>query len=286
MRRIMMNPWIRLIRPINCIMMGIATFVGAIIALGGVPPLVYTEKLIYAFITAFTLTAASMILNDYFDREIDKINDPTRPIPSGAIKPNEAIAYAIVLILIGLVSAFLTNLRSFIVALVACIVSVVYNAYGKRFGLIGNLMVSFCVAVPFLYGGLAVDTVRITLIIFMSMAFLANTGREVMKGIVDIEGDKRHGILTVAVRYGARSAAMLTAILFIIAVLLSVLPPILKLTTWLYVPLVIITDLGLIRSSLMVLKRPTKEVALREKKKVLLWMLIGLIAFMAGSIKS
>jgi len=284
-REIIVHPLIRIIRPINCIMMGIATFVGAFISLGSIPSITALYKLMLTFITAFTLTGASMVINDYFDREIDKVNDPTRPIPSGEISPGGALIYAAILSVIGLFSAALLGTRCLIVALIALAIAIAYNSYCKKYGIIGNLMVSFCVVVPFIYGGLALGSLRAYLILFISMVFLTNTGREVMKGIVDIEGDKKHGIATIAVRYGPKSAAILTLILFLMAVALSILPPLFKLTSWPYIPLVLITDIGLIYSAISVMKKSSKEVAIREKKRVLIWMLIGLIAFMLGSIR-
>jgi len=237
------------------------------------------------FITAFTLTGASMETNDYFDREIDKVNDPTRPIPSGEISPGGALIYAAILSVIGLFSAVLIGTRCLIIALIALAVAIAYNSYCKRYGIIGNLMVSFCVVVPFIYGGLALGSLKAYLILFISMVFLTNTGREVMKGIADIEGDKKHGVVTIAVRYGPKSAAILTLILFLLAVALSALPPLFKLTSWPYIPLVLITDIGLIFSAISVIRKSNKEIAIREKKRVLIWMLIGLIAFMLGSIR-
>ncbi len=81
--------FIKLMRPINCAMMGFAVFVGALLAypqLGGLNWL----NIFYGFLTGFTFCAAAMVINDYYDRKIDAINEPQRPIPSGTIKPKEA----------------------------------------------------------------------------------------------------------------------------------------------------------------------------------------------------
>ena len=87
-----LSAFLRLIRPVNCVMMGFAVIVGA--SLVSYPN--FSTNLLLGFITSFTLTAASMAINDYYDRDIDAINEPQRPIPSGAISPREALFLAVV----------------------------------------------------------------------------------------------------------------------------------------------------------------------------------------------
>ena len=139
--------FLRLIRPLNCLMMGFAVIVGASLA----SPLNFSISLLLGFITSFTLTGASMAINDYYDREIDAINEPNRPIPSGVVTPKEALFLAFVLSIIGFIAAFETNVPCLIVAVIAWIVSVTYITEGKRTGLPGNFLVSTCVVIPFIY---------------------------------------------------------------------------------------------------------------------------------------
>ncbi|MEM3104213.1 MAG: digeranylgeranylglyceryl phosphate synthase, partial [Candidatus Bathyarchaeia archaeon] len=69
------------------------------------------------------------------------------------------------------------------------------------------------------------------------------------------------------------------------AVLLSPLPMVLKLTgTW-FLPPLIIADIGFITSSISLIRKQTKENAKKIKNKALIWMLLGLIAFISGTIK-
>ena len=166
------------------------------------------QFLVFGAVTAFTLTAASMAVNDYYDHDIDKINEPKRPIPSGAVSLKEALVFTGALTIIGLVFAFFVSVYCLIFAVVAWIVMVAYTTVGKRSGLAGNLLVSACVAAPFLYGSLvAVNTIRFNVLLFGSMAFLSNTGREIAKGIVDVQGDSSYNIKTLAVVFGEKKAA-------------------------------------------------------------------------------
>ena len=101
-----LSGYLRLTRPINCLMMGFAVIVGA--ALAG-PNTLSTlwQNLAYGFVTGFMLTAASMAIIDYYDRETNAVNEPNRPIPSGLIKPKEALAFSLVSTVIGFASCFI-----------------------------------------------------------------------------------------------------------------------------------------------------------------------------------
>ncbi|UCE15542.1 MAG: geranylgeranylglycerol-phosphate geranylgeranyltransferase [Candidatus Bathyarchaeota archaeon] len=278
-----MVAYLRLTRPINCLMMGFAVIVGTVLATS-----IFLEAplltLIYVFVTGFTLTAASMAINDYYDREIDAVNEPNRPIPSGLIKPEEALAFAFICTIIGFVTAYLTNLPCFITAIASWTVSVAYATVGKRTGLPGNFLVSACVAVPFIYGSLAVaNKIELNVLFFASMAFLSNTGREITKGIVDVQGDRARSIQTLAVLYGEKTAAVAASFFYLSAVLLSPIPWLLDLVSLWFIPLVAITDFGLVASSLMLMKKYSRENARKTKKNVLLWFIIGLLAFVIGA---
>jgi geranylgeranylglycerol-phosphate geranylgeranyltransferase len=273
-------------RPINCLMMGFAVIVGATLASPDVLN-VFWLNLVYGFITGFMLTASAMAINDYYDREIDAINEPSRPIPSGLIKPVEALVFAFLLTAIGLIAAFLTNTANvscFATAVLSWLVSVTYVTAGKRTGLVGNFLVSLCVTIPFIYGSLAVNAINSNVLIFASMVFLSNTGREITKGIMDVEGDKVQNVRTLAVRYGEKMAAGVAAVSYLLAVILSPLPWLLNIVSLWFIPFVAITDAGLVISSAMLLKDYSRENARRVKKQVLAWFLIGLVAFMVGSL--
>lgn len=274
----------RLIRPVNCVMMGIAVIVGAALANPKIGSSSW-PNLVLGFVTGFMLTAASMTINDYYDRQIDAINEPKRPIPSGLIKPKNALVFAAILSILGFAAAYLTNPYCLVTAIVAWIAFTAYTTIGKRSGLPGNFLVSICVAIPFIYGSLAiVAEIKMNVLLFASMAFLSNTGREITKGIVDVKGDRTANVKTMAVRYGEKSAAIAAASFYVFAVLLSPIPWLLGLVFFWFIPLVLVTDIGLVASSLMLLKDYSRENARKIKKNVLVWFIIGLLAFIVGTI--
>lgn len=264
-------------------MMGFAVLVGAYLAYPRLSFNTHSTSLLLGFLTGFSLTGASMAINDYFDRFIDAINEPNRPIPSGAVKTWEALAYAAALTIIGFSAAYMTNLSSLLAAMVAWALFSTYTARGKRMGFLGNLMVSSCIATPFIYGSLVIDGFNPSNLLFASMAFLSNTGREVTKGIVDVSGDRTHGIKTVAVLKGERTATYMASALYLSAVAISPLPWILGTKVSIqYLALVALADSGFIATSASLLRNPSKENARKVKQIVLIWMLLGLIAFLVG----
>jgi geranylgeranylglycerol-phosphate geranylgeranyltransferase len=271
---------LRLMRPLNCLVMSLAVLVGA--SLTGLGNLQWTN-LLFGAITAFTLTGAAMAVNDYYDFDIDKINEPNRPIPSGQVSLKASLFTTAVLTLIGLSSALIIHIFCLLFATVAWIIMVTYTTIGKRAGFPGNLLVSACVAAPFLFGSIvATNMIMINILLFASMAFLSNTGREIAKGIVDIEGDSLHKIKTLAVVFGRKKAALATAIFFISAVCLSTTPLILNIISIWFIPFVLVTDVGLLWCSFSLLKNPERENARKIKKTVLFLFIFGLLAFIFG----
>jgi geranylgeranylglycerol-phosphate geranylgeranyltransferase len=160
-----------------------------------------------------------------------------------------------------------------------------YVTVGKRSGLPGNFLVGACMAIPFIYGSITVmSQVQLNVVLFASMAFLSGTGREITKGIVDVNGDRAQDVKTLAVRYGERNAAVVAAIFYVSAVSLTPVTWLLGLVSFWFVPLVLITDIGLVASSILLLRDYSRENARKIKNLVLLWFVIGLLAFVFGSV--
>ena len=272
--------FLRLIRPMNCIVMSFAILVGA--SLTGFSNMHWLNLFLGA-VTAFTLTGAAMAVNDYYDFDIDKINEPMRPIPNGDVPKKAALLVTGILTVVGLFFAYTISLYCLLFATAAWAIMLAYSTFGKRSGFAGNLLVSACVAAPFLYGSLvAVNVVRVNILLFASMAFLSNTGREIAKGIVDVQGDGVHNIRTLAVRFGERKAALAVAAFFIFAVCLSPLPLIFNLVSFWFVPFVLVTDAGLVWCSASLILNPSRSNARQIKKAVLFLFVFGLLSFIFG----
>ena len=266
-------------RPLNCLMSGFAVLIGEWIALG----FFMLSPSLLGFIVAFTLTAAAMVINDYYDVEVDLINSPEKPLPSGAISPGEALAYAVLLSLTGLIASVFINVHCFLIACIALILLMYYNTIGKRTGFFGNVIVSTCISFPFIFGGFAVETMKPILYIFTILAILSNLGREIIKGIAAQSGDSARNIRTIAVSYGPRTAALVASGFFTASIVVSWFPLLLVMVSVLYLPFIVATDVGFASSSVLLLKDYSASSAKREKNKAILWMIFGLLSFVAGN---
>jgi geranylgeranylglycerol-phosphate geranylgeranyltransferase len=261
-------------------MIGFAVIVGELIA----SPVVPARAAFYGFMTGFLLLSASMVLNDYFDREIDAINEPERPLPAGVVKPSQALSFSIVLGALGFWFAAGSGTATLLIAFLSVVVMVLYNSRVKKTGLLGNSFVSLNVAIPFIYGGFAVASPTWSLGIFSLLAFLSSMGREIAKGIVDVAGDTAKGVRSVAATKGNQTAAKYGAAFFIFAVALSGLPLILGIVSSYYIPLVAICDIGFLLTAYSLITNPSPGHAKRNKNYVLVWMTFGMLAFVVGSI--
>lgn len=277
--------FVRLMRPLNCVMMGFAVLVGAVLASAQFAGLKWPE-VTFGFFTGFTFCAAAMVINDYYDRNIDAINEPQRPIPSGTVKTTEALAFMAALIAVGFVFAVYDSPLCVAVAAATLAITATYLTVGKKSGLPGNFLVSACVATPFLYGSIvAFNTVKLNVVLFAAMAFLSNTGREVTKGIVDVKGDSAEGVKTLAVRFGEGKAVIAATGFYMSAVALTPVTWILGLVSIWFVPFVLVTDVGLIACSTLLLKNPSRENSKRIKNIVLLLFIFGLLAYIFGTLR-
>jgi len=268
-----------LVRVPNCVMIGLAVVVGEAIALGAIPSV---DRALPGLLTASLMMAGTMVMNDVYDVEVDRVNNPNRPIASGRVGTREALAFASILSVASLIFAAVLGLWTLLTALLALALMAYYNTRGKRTGLLGNMVVGFNVALPFFYGGLAVGSLKPLVLTFSILAFLANLGREVAKGIPDAQGDRLMGARTLAVSLGPRAAGRVSAGFFLTAVALSALPPLTGTVSFLYFPPVVLADAGFVYSSLRLVVDPSPESIRKIKTWVLVWMFLGLVGFLLG----
>lgn len=153
-----MRAYLQLIRYGNCLMAAFSAAIGVLIAYniisgsaGSIPfPL---NEIIYVGSVVFLVTGAGNVINDYYDIEIDRINKPERPIPSGRISKSKALYFSVSLFAVGTIIAFFINMICGIIALFNSLLLVYYAATLKRTVLIGNLSIGYLTGSTFLFGG-------------------------------------------------------------------------------------------------------------------------------------
>ena len=269
-----------LIRPINSFMIGLAVVVG--IAIGS-PDMLFSRLTIYGFITGFSISSYSMIINDIYDIEIDKVNQPERPLAKQIISINSALSLSLILLLIGLTSSLLISYYNIIITVIFSFLSWFYNIWGKKQGIIGNSIVASSMSIPFIFGGVITGNISLLVWSISLIAFLSGMGREIIKTIADVEGDKIKGVKSVSIQFGSRNAMLIACGFIIISILISFIPVYLNLIQIYYIPLLILTDLILLYSIFVLSTNYSKSESLKVKKYILYAMLFGLITFLMNS---
>jgi geranylgeranylglycerol-phosphate geranylgeranyltransferase len=177
------------------------------------------------FIVATLITAAGNVINDYFDVEIDRVNRPDRPIPSGQVRLPAARAYAVTLFLAGILACLFTNELCSAIAVFNSLILIAYAARLKRTPLLGNLTVSYLSASMFMFGG-AFDGLQglFRVMPFAVMTFFAMLARELVKDAEDVEGDKASGAVTIPIRYGITATMLIALFCALLGVAASTAP--------------------------------------------------------------
>ena len=277
------SEFLTLIRPINSFMIGTAVLVGmAVIS----PSSLISIRALISFLVGFLISAFAMVVNDIYDVEIDRVNDPERPIASGRISPGTGVVFASLLLIAGLTSSLLLTTSNFVIALIFAVISWGYSFWGKRNGLLGNMMVAASMAVPFIFGGVAAvvsdDKSQIYLWSLALMAFLSGTGREVIKGIADVRGDQERGIRSIALIRGNKTASIVGGILLSVAIFTSFLPYLIQVAGIVYLLLVLVPNTIFLYTTWRILRDNSPANAEKVKTLALIGMVAGLVAFLLG----
>ena len=233
-----MSGVLKLIRPINCFMGVVGVLIGAMVGVGlDAFSSQYIFQLAVGCGIVYFFMAAGNMMNDYFDRELDNINHPERPIPSGRFPAKDVIITAGLIYLLLILLGILVNLMMLIILVIALMLMVGYEVSLKRRGFIGNITISILVALLFMFGAAAVSEFGVVLFLSL-LAFLATLTREIVKDIEDIEGDIDR--ITLPKKIGIKAAGMVAGISMVIAIILSPIPVYPEL-----LPVVKFTELGI-----------------------------------------
>jgi geranylgeranylglycerol-phosphate geranylgeranyltransferase len=107
--------YLRIIRPVNCLITLISVMVGAWIG----KSIVVSGQLLAAALIGFCVCAFGNTVNDIKDIDIDRINNPARPLPAGEVNINRASLLAIALFFIPAAGSFFLGLWSFLTVITA-----------------------------------------------------------------------------------------------------------------------------------------------------------------------
>ncbi|ABO36027.1 geranylgeranylglycerol-phosphate geranylgeranyltransferase [Methanococcus maripaludis C5] len=270
--------YFELIRLNNCLMASFGAFIGGLIA--SYFNLEMVNNLIFASIVVFLVCGFGNALNDIYDLKIDRINKPERPIPSKRISLTNARIFSYLLVFTGLcISLF--NITCFLMAVLNSIVLQQYASTYKKNKIIGNLIVAYLTGSVFIFGGIAVGNIDVTIMLFLCALF-AMWSREIIKDYEDIEGDIQEKVISIPIKCGENSI-YIAALLLVFAVLLSSLPYLFGFFGIYYLISVVFCDLLFLIGIFPLLINPSRRGAKNASRNIKIVTNLVLVAFVIGS---
>ncbi|MFO7834647.1 MAG: geranylgeranylglycerol-phosphate geranylgeranyltransferase [Halohasta sp.] len=262
-----------LTRPGNAIAAGVLTFTGAFVA-GGVTEAV--GAVAAAVVATVAATGGGNAINDYFDREIDAINRPDRPIPRGDISARGALGVSLGLFGLATAAALTLPVAAVAIAVFNFLALVVYTELFKGLPGVGNALVGYLTGSTFLFGGAAVGEPLGAVALF-GLAAVATLTREIVKDIEDIDGDRQEGLRTLPIVLGERAALLIGGAAMGLAVVASGWPYVDGEFGGVYLAVVIPADLAMLAATLRARNDPASSQRWLKRG-----MLLAAVAFVAG----
>jgi 4-hydroxybenzoate polyprenyltransferase len=147
----MLRAYLELLRPAN-----VVTAIADVLAGFAIAGLRHPETLPWLLVSSCCLYAGGVVLNDVFDRDLDRIERPERPIPSGRVRTRDAALLGGGLLVAGVALAAMATAMAAAIALAIALVVLVYDAWGKRQAPIAPLNMAMCRALNLMLGVAAV----------------------------------------------------------------------------------------------------------------------------------
>ncbi|MEM2974330.1 MAG: UbiA family prenyltransferase [Candidatus Micrarchaeia archaeon] len=275
--------FVELTRIEHGILYGIAVLIG-ILLVTGIQAL-FTVSAILGFLTALFIEMGAFSLNDYIDVQADIINKRIdRPLVRGDLKRESAFAISLVCFLIGNIIAIFISPECFIIAAAFSLLSIMYNSKFKRYAIIGNIFIGITMALPFIFGALIAGAVNDAILVLAGMVFIIGLGREMMKDIEDMKGDKAVGAKTLPIQVGPKKTAYSIAACYIIGVFLSILPIFSFFKGKQTYLLILIVDLIFVYVMVNVLKKQDSSTLKSARKITLIGSALSLLAFFLAAL--
>lgn len=180
-----------------------------------------------AVLSTILISSSANAWNDLLDIEIDRINQPQRPLPSGQVSIRNARIFSFVLAILSLLVAALISLPAFLIALTANALLYLYSWRLKSTVLLGNFIVALVSATSAVYGGVAAGNPQPSLWLF-AIIFVAILGREVLKTMADYDGDLNESVRTISTAWGRKVARIFFYILVGATLFMMLLPYLLE----------------------------------------------------------
>jgi chlorophyll/bacteriochlorophyll a synthase len=176
------------------------------------------------FLSGPLMVGYTQTLNDFYDREIDAINEPYRPIPSGAISVRQVVIQILVLLFAGIAVAYGLDVwagHSFptitTIALGGSLLSYIYSAPPlklKKNGWLGNFALgSSYIALPWWTGHALFGDLNLTIVALTLFYSFSGLGIAIVNDFKSVEGDRQLGLKSLPVMFGITTAAWICVLM-------------------------------------------------------------------------
>jgi len=278
--------FLKLVRIELCVFGTIGFFVSGVLA-GDL--IGFQVEYLIGFLIIFLSEAGAFAINDYIDYEIDvKNNRSDRPLVLGLITRKTALLTAIIILLIDFALVLFLNAFAASLALISIPLFYIYSLGLKKKILVKNILIAYSYTGTIIFGSLVTDAILEPLIIYFAlMGFIVGLGSEIMFDIADVEGDKELGINTIPNKFGLKTAAKVSVVLYIIIIVMDPLPFFILIDSRLYFDplfliLILIPVISYIFLSISLLKNQTKENTLKLRKLIFVIMQVGVLSYLIG----
>ena len=239
-------------------------------------------NIVLACISGALITMGANAINDFFDVEIDRINRPGRPIPSNRVTKAQALVFSIVTLVLGVGTSLFIHKQAFIICTAAALLVFLYSWRLKKTPFWGNFVVSLTTAFAFVYGSVAVNRIEDGLYP-AGFAFFMHLGREIVKDMQDIEGDRAHLAQTIPIKYGKKFAQWLVTVVLVCLIVFTLIPYFTgHYGIWFLIIVVLGVHTVLIYALILLWDSPTRKVLGKISTLIKLDMIAGLVAILAG----
>jgi len=224
---------IRFLKPVTWIPV-IWSFLCGAVASGafGWADLLGIKFILGMLLTGPLASGTCQMLNDYFDRDLDEINEPNRPIPGGAISLKNATILISIWSLLSVITGYLIHPLIGLYVVIGIVNAHLYSANPiklKKRLWAGNIIVAVSyLIIPWIAGEIAYNP-AVTLsslqpsLIVAALFTLSSTGTMTINDFKSIEGDRQVGIRTLPVVFGETNAAIVAAVLINVGQILAAL---------------------------------------------------------------
>jgi 4-hydroxybenzoate polyprenyltransferase/geranylgeranylglycerol-phosphate geranylgeranyltransferase len=214
---------IETMRPYTLLWCGLVSLTGACLTHRDLPSFQNTVLIFFIPILGWI---AGLYLADYCDRDLDAIQKPHRPIPSGRITPKEAILVGAIFAITGLILTVFLDITNILLVFIASALVFCYAKITKARGLLGNLNRGALTVTTYLFGVFALGTplssLPLSIWIFALVFFFHDTNSNIIGALRDVQGDTTGGYQTTPVKYGIKHALYLSVILSIAYLLITI----------------------------------------------------------------